>query len=268
MSPSTKAYWSQWNSLVLKNGVLYRNWESADGKQTHLQLVLPEVRVPDVLKELHNSAAGGHFGVNKTLNKVRLRFYWLHCREDVERWCRLCDACTARKGPRTRGRGHLQKYNVGAPFERMAVDILGPLPVTERGIRYLLVAQDYFTKWPEVIPIPNQEACTVADALVEHVFSRFGIPLELHSDQGRNFEAALFQEMTKIMGMKKTRTTPLHPQSDGMVERLNRTLEQYLSIFVADNQKDWDTKVALFLLAYRSAVHEATKVTPSKMLFG
>ncbi|MCQ7131118.1 DDE-type integrase/transposase/recombinase [Salmonella enterica] len=197
-----------------------------------------------------------------------MRFYWLHCREDVEKWCRLCDSCTARKGPRVKGRGPLQKYNVGAPFERMAVDILGPLPTTERGNRYLLVAQDYFTKWPEVIPVPNQEAVTVAGALVEHVFSRFGVPLELHSDQGRNFEATLFQEVAKILGMRKTRTTALHPQSDGMVERLNRTLEQYLAIFVDDNQRDWDSKVPLFLLAYRSAVHESTRVTPSRMLFG
>ncbi|GBN57776.1 hypothetical protein AVEN_224578-1, partial [Araneus ventricosus] len=83
----------------------------------------------------------------KTLSKTRERFYCDRLRADVEKWCRECHACGARKGPKTRTKGRLQRYNVGAPFERMALDILGPLPVTTRGNRYVLVLMDYFTKW-------------------------------------------------------------------------------------------------------------------------
>ncbi|GFU32497.1 retrovirus-related Pol polyprotein from transposon 412 [Trichonephila clavipes] len=157
-SPTTKQYWALWNSLHLRNGVLYRKFESEDGKTFRWQLVLPRSRIPEVLKELHGSPTGGHFGVMKTLHRVRERFCWGKVRADVEQWCKSCDACSARKGPKIRSRGKLHRYNVGAPFERIAFDILGPLPRTASGNKYLLVVMDYFTKWPEVYPIPDQEA--------------------------------------------------------------------------------------------------------------
>ncbi|GFX31590.1 retrovirus-related Pol polyprotein from transposon 412 [Trichonephila clavipes] len=267
-SPTTKQYWALWNSLHLRNGVLYRKFESEDGKTFRWQLVLPRSRIPEVLKELHGSPTGGHFGVMKTLHRVRERFCWGKVRADVEQWCKSCDACSARKGPKIRSRGKLHRYNVGAPFERIAFDILGPLPRTASGNKYLLVVMDYFTKWPEVYPIPDQEAPTVAEAVVQHWISRYGVPLQLHSDQGRNFVSAVLKGVCELLGIDKTKTTPLHPQSDGMVERFNRTILNNLSLIVSKNQQDWDQKVPLFLLAYRSAVHETTGYSPSQMLFG
>ncbi|GBO33123.1 Retrovirus-related Pol polyprotein from transposon 297 [Araneus ventricosus] len=165
-SPATKRYWALWDSLHLKDGVLYRKWESDGGNSCRWQLILPKSRIPEVLRETHDSASGGHFGVMKTLSKTRERFYWDRLRADVENCCRECHACGARKGPKTRTKGRLQRYNVGAPFERMALDILGPFPVTTKGNRYVLVLMDYFTKWPEAIPISDQEASTVAEELV------------------------------------------------------------------------------------------------------
>ena len=128
-------------------------------------------------------------------------------------------------GPRSKRRAPLERYNVGAPMERLAVDVLGPLPTTEAGNKYLLTTADYFTKWVEAYPLPCQEAVVVAEALVNNFVYRFGVPLIIHSDQGRNFESQVFTEMCRLLGVKKTRTTPLHPQSDGMVERFNRTIE-------------------------------------------
>ncbi|KMQ82837.1 integrase core domain protein [Lasius niger] len=162
----------------------------------------------------------------------------------------------------------MQRYNVGAPFERIALDVLGPLPRTTGGNKYILVVMDYFSKWPEAYAIPDQEATTVSEELVQNWVSRFGVPLLMHSDQGRNFTSAVFHGMCKLLGIEKTRTTPLHPQSDGMVERFNRTILNHLSLFVSQNQQDWDQKLQLFLLAYRSAVQESTGFTPSLMLFG
>ncbi|GFT30849.1 retrovirus-related Pol polyprotein from transposon 412 [Trichonephila clavipes] len=104
----------------------------------------------------------------KTLQRVRERFYWNYVRSDVEKCCRICDPCAAREGPGKRTRGRLQLYNVGAPFERIAFDILGPLPRSSDGNNNILVAMDYFTKWPEAYPIPDQEASTVAEVLVQH----------------------------------------------------------------------------------------------------
>ncbi|XP_076247766.1 uncharacterized protein LOC143187432 [Calliopsis andreniformis] len=266
--PQTKFYWTIWDSLEVKDGILYRKWESSCGAKITWLLVVPRKKVTEVLQECHSSPAAGHFGVNKTLAKVRQRFYWITCRQDVVEWCRKCTTCTAKKGPRERGAGVMQIYNVGAPFERIAMDVVGPLPKSSSGNRFLLVVADYFSKWPEVIPMVNQRAETAAKALLVHVVSRHGVPLEIHSDQGRNFESTVFKELMKLLGVKKTRTTPLHPQSDGMVERLNRTLLQYLSMFVAEHQRDWDEWIPMFLLAYRSARHETTQMTPSMVLYG
>ena len=108
-------------------------------------------------------------------------------------------------------------------MERIAaIDVLGPLPIIiiDGGNRYLLIAADYFTKWVEAYSLPNQEAVTVAGFLVKEFLCRFGTPQIIHSDQGRNFESAIFTEMCQLLGIAKTRTTPLHPESDGIVERL------------------------------------------------
>ncbi|GFW69582.1 retrovirus-related Pol polyprotein from transposon 412 [Trichonephila clavipes] len=104
----------------------------------------------------------------KALQKVRERFYWNNVWSDVEKCCRICDPCAAPKGPGKRTRGRLQLYNVGAPFELIAFDILGPLPRSSDGNNLILVAMYYFTKWPEAYRIPNQEASTVAEVLVQH----------------------------------------------------------------------------------------------------
>ncbi|KAJ8946046.1 hypothetical protein NQ318_005524 [Aromia moschata] len=123
-----KGYWAQWSSLCLRDGLLHRKWESPDGVSAVYQLVLPKARIHQVLEELHSSPSGGHFGVTRTLARVRDRFYWVNCRRDVEEWCKRCDLCSAKKGPNTRSRGKMVQYLSGAPFERVAVDILGPLP--------------------------------------------------------------------------------------------------------------------------------------------
>lgn len=141
---------------------------------------------------------------------------------------------------------------------------MGPLVRSTKGNRYLLVVMDYFSKWPEAYALPNQEAKTVATVIVNEFVCRFGVPLELHSDQGTNFESAVFQEMCLLLGIKKTRTTPLHPETDGMVERYNRTLKTQLSLFVAEHQKDWDKYVPLLLMAYRTATHASTHFTPAR----
>ncbi|GFX43849.1 retrovirus-related Pol polyprotein from transposon 412 [Trichonephila clavipes] len=137
--PTTKRYWALWDSLHLRNGVLYQKWESDEGKTFRWQLILPKIRVSTVLKELHGSSTGGHFGVIKTLEKVRGRFYWNDVRSDVEKCCPICDPCASSKGLRKRTRGRLQLYNVGAPFERIAFDILGPLSRSSDGNNNILV---------------------------------------------------------------------------------------------------------------------------------
>jgi len=267
-SPVVKAYWAQWQSLHIINGCLYRQWESEDGKYSKQLVVVPSCKISNILEEYHNNSSGGHLGVNKTLQKIKERFYWVGCHDSVRDWVAKCEQCSKAKGPRTRSHGKMQQYLVGAPFERVALDIAGPFPESNCGNKYVLVVMDYFSKWPEVYAIPNQEAKTIADVFINNWICRFGVPMELHSDQGRNFESMIFKEVCEKLGIKKTRTTPLHPQSDGMVERFNRTLEEHLKKVVDKNQKDWDEHIALFLMAYRSSIHDTTSTTPAKAVFG
>ena len=124
----------------------------------------------------------------------------------------------------------------GYLLERVALDILGPLPKSDSGNKYIMVVAEYFTKWTEAYPIPNQEAVTVARKLVDEFVSRFGAPEHLHSDQGRNVESSLFKEVCKLFGIVKTRTSPYHPEGDGVIERLNRTVLSMLSNYVDDRQ--------------------------------
>jgi transposase InsO family protein len=161
----------------------------------------------------------------------------------------------------------MHQYNVGAPFKRIAIDVAGPFPWSNQGNPYLLIAKDYFTKWPKVYAIPNQQVSTVAEALVTNFFCRFGIPRELHSDQGRNFESHLLQKVLQRLGVRKMCTPPLHPQSDGMVERYIKTIEEHLRKVVAPHQRDCDERLPLFLLAYRASTHETTGLTPASLVF-
>lgn len=162
----------------------------------------------------------------------------------------------------------LQLCLAGAPMERVGVDITGPFPTTSSGNRFILVAMDYFTKWPEAYAIPNHEATTVARVLVDGFFSRFGVPKELHSDQGREFESRVFGETCRLLGINKTRTTPLRPQSAGLVERFNKTLSQGLAKYCSSHQRDWDEHLSTLLMAYRSAVHETTTYKPAELMLG
>jgi hypothetical protein len=264
-SPTYKSYWAQWKSLAVRNGILQRNWESANGQSQIAQVVIPRSRVQDVLTELHGGPSD-HLGINKTVNKVWKRFYWVQARSNVEKWCRQCDTCAASRGLRTRNQDQMHQYNFGAPFESIAIDVAGPFPRSDQENRYFPIAMDYFTKWPEAYAIPNQEASTVAEALFTN-FCCFGIPRGLRSDQGRNFESRLLQAVLQWLGVSKMHTTPLNPQSNGMVERYIRTVEEHLQKVVASHQRDWDDILPLFLLAYRASTHDTTSLTPASLVF-
>ena len=131
----------------------------------------------------------------KTLQKVREHFYWSKSKEDIEKWYQTCDGCAACKGPKKRSRGRLHRYNIVAPFEQIALDILGSLPGSLNVSKYILVVMDYFTKWPEAYPMPDQEATTIAEVLIQQWVLRFGTPFQIHSDQGTNFTSALFKRL-------------------------------------------------------------------------
>ena len=266
-SPEVKALWGLWDNLKVREGVLYLEWEDLNGQELD-RLVTPKSLQTPVLTQLHNVETAGHLGYTKVLNKATQRFYWYKMKASIRRWVNNCLACAKRKGPHSRIHAPLQQYRVGAPLERLQIDIVGPLPVSEEKNKYILVITDCFTKFTEAFPLKDMEATTVANKLVFEFISRYGVPDEIQSDQGRQFESQVFQEMCKLLGINKTRSSPYHPQANGQVERFNRTLEDMLSKYAVDHQRDWDRFVPLVLFAYRASKHESTGETPNALMFG
>ncbi|CAG2208721.1 unnamed protein product [Mytilus edulis] len=164
-SKELKTYWSQWDQLKLIDNVLYREWISNINSEMK-QLILPSCWKEEILKMLHDDPVGGHFGVHRTLSRVSSRFYWAGYKENIEQCCKRCEICNSRKGPQKRARGAIKQYLVGAPLERVTLDILGPLPITTSGNKLILVLTDYFSRWSEAYPIPNQEAETITTIFV------------------------------------------------------------------------------------------------------
>ena len=264
-----KVLWGSWDQCFVKDSLLYRRKpRPPDSVTDKIQLILPKKLRRQAFDCLHGTAFGGHLGERKTLGKIKQRFYWPRLSTDVKLWVQQCDTCHANKPLLRRTHGRLHTHVMGLPGERAAADVGGPLPVTPRGNRYVLVVGDYFTKWIEAIPVPNQTAETLARAILEHYITKFGVPLSLHTDQGRSFESALWKELCTILGMKKTRTTPYRPQSDGYIERFNRTLWHMLRTCTEERKDDWDDVIPILAMAYRSAVNEVTGQTPNMLMLG
>ena len=258
----------QWEQLTIKDDILWRYFAHPNHDGGHLQLVVPRNLRDEILKECHEGMSGGHLGQEKTLHRVKERFYWPGHYNDVCNWCLTCKACATRKTPAPTQRAPLGTVKAGYPTQVMAVDLVGPLPESTSGNSYILVVGDYFTKWMEALPVPNQEAVTVAEKLVNEVFFRYSIPEQLHSDQGAQFESQLMGEVCKLLHINKTRTTPYHPQCDGLVERFNRTLLNMLASCANDHPFDWEKHIRKVCMAYNSSIHSSTGHTPFYLMFG
>ena len=210
----------------------------------------------------------GHMGVARTEERIRQRFYWPGIHNSVQTFIHNCHACAQRKIATHNNKAPTQHIEVGEPFTFWAIDYMGPLPETARGNRHILVMMDHFSKWCEAFPTKDQKASTVANILLHKVFSRFGPPTVLHSDQGANFESNLMHELCDLMGIAKTRTSAYHPQCDGQVERQNRTLQDMLSKFVSNHADDWDQWLDPVVFAYNTSRHDSTGYSPYEMIFG
>ena len=186
----------------------------------------------------------------------------------IRDWCRTWSVCASRKTLAPKPRASLKSVRVGSPMQLVAVDILGPLPESRTGNSYVLVAADYFTRWVEAYPIPNQQAITVARKLTDELFCRFSLPEQLHSDQGRQFESEILTLLCKFLHIDKTRTTPYQSQSDGLVERFNRTLIQMLSTCIEDHPFEWEDHIHKVCMAYNSSKQATTGYSPFNLMFG
>ena len=246
--------------MVLE-GVLYH----LESDKT-LRVVPPECDRKQLFDEVHGGVFGGHFRGAKIHGILSKRYWWPRMRKDIVMWCQSCLVCASREVGRS-SRPPLTPIPVGGPFDRVGVDVLH-FPKSKSGNQYVVVFMDYLTKWPEAFATKDQTALTIAQLFIKHVVCRHGVPNQLLSDRGAAFLSQLMQEVCKVLGVKKINTTAYHPQTDGLVERFNRTLTSMLSKRVERNGSDWDIHLPFTLFAYRTAVQESTKESPFFLLYG
>ena len=267
-SSDVRVLWNMWPRLRVFNGILQRKFEATDGLSVIWQVVLPRAMRTDFLNVIHRGMTGGHLARRRTAASIQSRAYWPTWSSDLDTFLRRCEPCARYHRGAVPRKGMMCTPPVGEPWIRVSVDITGPHPRSSRSNQYILTLVDHFSKWAEAIPLRNHTAPTVARALMIHVFSKFGAPLQLLTDRGTEFESELFQELMKWMEIDKLRTTAYRPSCNGVVERFHRTLNSMLGKAVNDSQRDWDERLPLVLAAYRATPHESTGMTPNRLFLG
>lgn len=224
--------------------------------------IIPKCMRDSIITAVHNIS---HLGIKATHASVRHRFIWPKLtRKQIAMVVRPCVPCQLSKVNRHTNSPFASYAPPSERFEHLNMDIIGPLP-TNNNMRYCLTIIDRFTRWPEVIPMEDMTAPVVAQAIVREWISRFGTPLRITVDQGRQFESSLFHELNTLLGTQHLRTTSYHPQSNGIIERLHRTLKASIMSIDSDT---WTTKLPLIMLGLRCAVKPDIGATAAEMVYG
>ena len=255
---------------VLEEGILYHLDKGCVRTRNSVrkQLVVPRALKDEVILSLHEEITSGHLGFEKTYLKIRLRYFWTGMYTEIQRWCASCVDCATKKTPRKLPKAPLQPIPVEGPFDRVAVDVLGPFPISENGNKYVVIFTDYFTKWPEAFAVKNADAPTTAKLFVEQILCRHSAPRKLLSDRGKNFLSKVVKGICNMVNTSKVNTTSYHPECDGLVERFNHSLTTIISMYVSEHQKDWDHFIPYALFAYRTSIQASTKETPFYLMYG
>lgn len=249
------------NNYFIHNRQLYRRRKNDEPQR----VILPD-QTELIMFNLHKDQSGAHLGIESTYEKVKERYYWPKMYETVREYIRTCENCQKRGKPNRNE--EFIPIKIGQPFHRIGIDIKGPLPVTKNGNKYIIVAMDYLTKWPEARAITNMRADTVAKFIYEEIICRHGTPYEILSDRGRSFLNQVIEELCDKFQTKHRLTSAYRPQTNGMVERFNRTIGECIGKLLSDKEKEWDEYLDAVLLAYRTSKHETTGFTPFQLIYG
>ncbi|KAJ3648391.1 hypothetical protein Zmor_020198 [Zophobas morio] len=258
----------QWTSrgYLLNQGVLYRY--SQDGESEEAQLVVPKHERPRVLAEYHDSPTAGHYGVERTYYRIKRRYYWTGMRRYITDYLKGCIDCQRYKAPNLKPAGLLQTPAMGHRMEVLAVDLFGPLPPTKEHHRWVLIVEDYATRWVELFTLAEASAEACATTLVTEVFLRYGIPRRIVSDNGTQFISAVMQKITFCLGITQSFTPVYHPEANPG-ERKNRDLKTQLAIQIGNQpHENWDEKIPSIRFAMNSAWCSGTGYSPAYLMFG
>jgi hypothetical protein len=246
------------NKYIIKEGLLYRI------KKNGVVRVIRKYEFEGLMFMMHNHELSAHFGIKATQEKIREKYYWKNMARDIEAYVKSCDSCQRRGKPI--GKNELHPIKVKEPFYQIGIDFVGPLPVTESGNKYIIVAMDYFTKWPEAKAVKTDNANEVVIFIYEDIICRHGCPQKILSDRGTHFNNKMIEELMNKFEIKHRFSTSYHPKTNGLVERFNKTLCESLAKLGGNN--NWDDKIAPVLFAYRNKKQESTKLKPFYLTYG
>ena len=235
------------------------------------QIVVPQqLRIfrSTILSLGHDILLAGHLGNKKTRDRIMQHFFWPGIFNDIAECGRSCPECQMGTAKGRVPRAPLVSIPpIDEPFQHIALDFVGPLPLSENKNRFVLVCVGYATKYPEAIPMKNQEAESVANALLS-LFSRVGIPKELLTDQGSNFMSELMQEVCRLLKISKLRTSPYHAMSNGLCEKFNGVLKKMLGAYAKSQPAKWDEYIPYILFAYREVPSYSIGFSSLELLYG
>ncbi|UYV78601.1 hypothetical protein LAZ67_16002112, partial [Cordylochernes scorpioides] len=250
-----------------ENGCLYKKNPNPEGRAW--LLVVPKKRRKEIMSEFHNHMLNGHLGVARTTYRLKNKYHWPSMLKDVSEFVKTCHLCQSRKGSNQSPSGLLQPIPpANYPFERIGIDFVGPLPSTKRRRKWIIVLTDYYTKYAETKAVSEATVKEVSTFLIEQIFLHHGAPRFLISDRGSQFTSNLMKEVMKMCKVKHCFTTSYHPQTNGLTERLNRTLINMISMYVNTDQKNWDEILPFVTHAYNTTIQETTGYSPFFLLFG
>ena len=231
-----------------------------------VQIVLPETLRPRVLSLSHHSLLAGHPGQTRLYNTLRRTYYWPHMAADAFATVRNCQRCARNRIKLRKKTNFLKLFPATKPLDSLAMDILGPLPKTKKGNEYLLVICCRFSKLTQVIPLRTISSYNLAVAFCSHWVFKYGTPRHMTLDNAQYFTSKFFQAVCRHLGVSNKYVTTYHPQSNGQVERFNRTIAAMLRNYVNDHQDDWDKYAETLTYAYNNHVHRSTKTTPFELV--
>jgi len=226
-----------------------------------------ETEKQQIIYEYHNSPLGGHSGVSRTVKRLKANYQWKNLKKTVKQYIARCEVCQKTKSNLKTKQPMLITSTVTKSFERICLDIVGPLPQTSLGNQFILTMQDELTRYALAVALSATDAQTVAQAFVECFVCIYGIPKSILTDCGTNFLSDVFKQMCKLLDIEKSQTTPFHPQTNGFLERSHKTLKTYLRSFV-DKDNEWDQLLCYAMYCYNSTIHTSTNYTPYELVFG
>ena len=265
-SPELKSYWTQWESLVTIDNLVYRDFQRPDGTCKYLQLLMPRSLRTAFLESVH-SRESGHFAWRKTQDHVHRKAYWASWKTDTKLFCACCKACNEFHRGRPPRQAGLKPLAAGAPMEVLHVDLTGP-HVMSQGYRYMMTACDSFTRFVIAVPIRNKTAISTARALVQEVILKHGLPHCILTDLGGEFQNELWQELCRLLGVTRLRTTAYCPSTNGKIERWHRSLHSMMAKVVDVKQKRWVEFLPFIVAAYNSTSHDSTSFSPNFLMYG